>query len=201
MVPCSVYAQVQAWKKVRLVHTTRNTLPNPWTVPQVVDAVHANGSYIFLQLLAFGRATNLELLKAEDPTLELVGPSAISMSPSDPTPRPLKVEEIKTYVQRYAAAASKAVNGAEFDGVELHFARGCLPDQFLQDVSNKRTDEYGGSIENRTGFPLEIIETVTNSVGEDRVAFRVSPWSPWHGMRVRDPKPAFACLVSRAGVP
>jgi NADPH2 dehydrogenase len=111
--------------------------------------VHANGSYIFLQLWAFGRTTDVEMLKAEDPSFEFVGASAIPMSPSDPTPRPLRVDEIRNYVQWYAEAADRAVNQAGFDGVELHFANGYLPDQFLQDVSNQRTDEYGGSIENR----------------------------------------------------
>ena len=172
--------------------------PSDISVPQVADAVHANGSYIFLQLWAFGRTTNPELLKAENPSFELVGPSAIPMSPSHLAPRPLTVEEIKTYVQWYAVAADKAVNKAGFDGVELHFAGGYLPDQFLQDVSNKRTDEYGGSIENRARFPLEILETVTGTVGEDQVGFRVSPWNPWQGMRMEDPKPTFTYFVSQA---
>jgi len=163
-----------------------------------VDGVHANGSYIFLQLWALGRTTELELLKSEDPSFELVGPSDTPMSPSDPTPRPLTLEEIKTYVQWYAEAADKAVNKAGFDGIELHFANGYLPDQFLQDVSNQRTDRYGGSIENRARFPLEIIEAVANAVGEDRVGFRISPWNPWQGMRMEDPKPTFAYFVSQA---
>ena len=120
------------------------------------------------------------------------------MTPSDPTPRPLTIEEISTYVQWYAAAADKAVNQAGFDGVELHFANGYLPDQFLQDVTNQRTDKYGGSAENRARFPLEIMEAVVNTVGEDRVGFRISPWNPWQGMRMADPKPTFAYLVSEA---
>ena len=168
------------------------------SVPQVVDAVHANGSHIFLQLWAFGRATDVELLKAEDPNFEYVGASAIPTSSSSPIPRSLTVEEINTYVQWYATAADKAINKAGFDGVELHFANGYLPDQFLQDVSNQRTDKYGGSIENRARFPLEILEAVTSAVGEDRVGFRVSPWNTWQGMRMEDPKPTFAHFVSQA---
>jgi NADPH2 dehydrogenase len=168
------------------------------SVPQVVDAVHANGSHIFLQLWAFGRATDVELLKAEDPNFEYVGASAIPTSTSSPIPRPLTIEEINTYVRWYATAADKAVNKAGFDGVELHFANGYLPDQFLQDVSNQRTDKYGGSIENRARFPLEILEAVTNAVGEDRVGFRVSPWNTWQGMRMEDPKPTFTYFVSQA---
>ena len=168
------------------------------SVLQIADAVHANGSYIFLQLWAFGRAADVELLKAEDPNFEFVGASAIPISPADPTPRPLTVDEIKTYVQWYAKAADKAVNRAGFDGVELHFANGYLPDQFLQDVSNQRTDEYGGSIENRTRFPLEILEAVSKVVGEDRVGFRISPWNTWQGMRMENPEPTFAYFVSQA---
>ncbi|KAF9792530.1 hypothetical protein BJ322DRAFT_1103023 [Thelephora terrestris] len=172
-------AQVQAWKGI-------------------VDEVHAKDSYIFLQLWALGRASDVELLKAEDTSFDLVGASAIPISPSYQTPRPLTVEEIKSYVQWYADAADKAINQAGFDGVELHFANGYLPDQFLQDVSNQRTDEYGGSIENRTRFPLEIIEAVSKVVGEDRVGFRISPWSSFQGMGMKDPKPTFAHFVSKA---
>ena len=167
-------------------------------ISQVVDTVHANGSYIFLQLWAFGRATEVELLKSEDPSFEFVGASAIPIDSSYPTPRPLTVEEIKNYVQWHADAADRAVNKAGFDGVELHFANGYLPDQFLQDVSNQRTDEYGGSVENRARFPLEIIEAVSKAVGEDRVGFRVSPWNSWQGMKMEDPKPTFAYFVSQA---
>ena len=163
-----------------------------------MDGVHANGSYIFLQLWAFGRAADVELLKAENPNFEFVGASAIPISPSDPAPRPLTIDEIKTYVQWYADAADRAVNRAGFDGVELHFANGYLPDQFLQDVSNQRTDEYGGSIENRARFPLEIIEAVSKAVGEDRLAFRISPWNTWQGMRMENAKPTFAYFVSQA---
>ena len=145
-----------------------------------------------------GRATDIDSLKAENPDFDLVGPSDIPISPSDPTPRPLTTDEIKTYVQWYADAADKAVNKAGFDGVELLFAGGYLPDQFLQDVSNQRSDEYGGSIENRARFPLEIIEAVSNTVGQDRVGFRISPWNPLHGMRMGDPKPTFSYFVSQA---
>ena len=65
-------------------------------------------------------------------------------------------------------------------------------------TSNQRTDEYGGSVENRARFPLEIIEAVSKVVGEDRVGFRISPWNPWQGMRMANPRPTFAYLVSEA---
>ena len=119
------------------------------------------------------------------------------MSPSDLVPRPLTVEEIRTYAQWYVDAAEKAVNGAGFDGVELHYANGYLPDQFLQDISNNRTDEYGGPVENRARFPLEIIEAVANAVGEDRIGIRISPWNTWQGMKMEDPKPTFSYFVSQ----
>ena len=73
------------------------------------------------------------------------------------------------------------MNQAGFDGVMVHGSNGYLVDQFLQDVSNKRTDEYGGSVENRTRFALEILEAITKSIGEDRTAIRVSPWGSMYG--------------------
>ena len=121
------------------------------------------------------------------------------MSPSDSTPRSLTVEEVKAYVQWYATAADKAVNKAGFDGVELLFAGKYLPDQFLQDVSNQRTDEYGGSIENRARFPLEILEAATNAVGEDRVGFRISPWNHEDGRPETNPRSL--CLSGQRDVP
>lgn len=89
--------------------------------------------------------------------------------------------EIKEYVQLYATAASNAVHGAGFDGVEIHGANGYLVDQFLQDVSNKRTDQYGGSIENRSRFALEIADAIAQKVGADRTAIRLSPWGRFAG--------------------
>ncbi len=84
-------------------------------------------------------------------------------------------------MQLFATAASNAVHGAGFDGVELHNANGYLPDQFLQDVTNKRTDEYGGSIENRSRFTLEILSAITKEIGQDRTGIRLSPWGRFQG--------------------
>lgn len=81
----------------------------------------------------------------------------------------------------YATAASNAVNLAGFDGVEIHAVNGYLIDQFIQDVCNKRTDEYGGSTENRCRFALEILEAVTKAVGQSRTAIRFSPWGDYLG--------------------
>ena len=74
---------------------------------------------------------------------------------------------------------------AGFDGVELHSANGYLIDQFLQDVSNNRTDEYGGSIENRARFALEVMDAITAAVGQSKSALRLSPWSTYQGPSVR----------------
>lgn len=89
--------------------------------------------------------------------------------------------EIEEYVQWYATAAQNAVHKAGFDGVEITAANGYLIDQFLQDVSNQRTDEYGGPIEHRARFALEVVEAVTAAIGQTKTAIRVSPWSVWQG--------------------
>ncbi|KAF8987379.1 hypothetical protein BDQ17DRAFT_1402299 [Cyathus striatus] len=85
---------------------------------------------------------------------------------------------------------------AGFDGVEIHGANGCLVDQFLQDVTNQRTDAYGGSIENRSRFALEIVGAVSKAIGADRVGIRLAPWSTFQEMRMKDPIPQFAHFVS-----
>ena len=89
--------------------------------------------------------------------------------------------EIKEYVQSYATAAANAVHGAGFDGVEIHGANGYLIDQFLQDVTNKRTDKYGGSVENRARFALEVVHAIVEKVGAEKVGIRLSPWSAFMG--------------------
>jgi NADPH2 dehydrogenase len=91
------------------------------------------------------------------------------------------VEEIGEYVQLFAKAARNAVLGAGFDGVEIHAANGYLPDQFLQTNTNQRTDSYGGSVENRARFALEVTEAVVNAVGANKVGIRLSPWSTFQG--------------------
>lgn len=94
---------------------------------------------------------------------------------------PSRCAEIKDYVGWYAAAAANAVQGAGFDGVEIHGANGYLLDQFLQDVSNTRTDAYGGSIENRARFTLEVVDAVAAAVGESKTAIRLAPWGRYQG--------------------
>ncbi|KAF7798996.1 hypothetical protein EIP86_010226 [Pleurotus ostreatoroseus] len=169
--------QIKAWKKI-------------------VDAVHAKGSYIFVQLWALGRTANHDDLKAEELNLTYVAPSAIQLTDRPFPPRALTVNEIKEYQRSYVAAAENAIR-AGFDGVELHSANGYLPDQFLQDVSNKRVDEYGGSIENRARFSLEILEGIVNAIGAEKTGIRLSPWSEFNDMRMENPKPTFTYLVNK----
>ncbi|KAF9462814.1 hypothetical protein BDZ94DRAFT_1260391 [Collybia nuda] len=178
-----------------------HNIPGIWSQEQVsawkevVDGVHANGSYIFLQLWALGRTSFPDELKADDPSFDLVGPSAIPVDSQKSIPRPLTIPEIEEYVQLYGQAAKNA-SEAGFDGVEIHGANGYLVDQFLQDVTNQRTDAYGGSIENRSRFGLEVIDAVVKAVGAGRTGIRLSPWSPFQGMRMEDPVPQFSHFVT-----
>ena len=150
---------------------------------KVTDVVHANGSYIYLQLWALGRAADPAVLKREG-GFDLVAPSPIPLGNGGEgeqvVPRELTVAELREYVQLYSKAASNAVE-AGFDGVEIHAANGYLLDQFLQSVSNERTDEYGGSVDNRVRFPMEVINAVVEAIGAERTALRISPWSKFQG--------------------
>ena len=147
---------------------------------KVTSVVHENKSFIFNQLWVLGRAADPEVLREKD--LPYVAPSPIAMpGGSGEVPRELTIEEIKEFVQIYVQAAKNAVFKAGFDGVEIHGANGYLFDQFLQDVSNTRSDEYGGSIENRSRFALEVADAVVDAVGPERVGVRISPWSAYQG--------------------
>ncbi|KAJ7141770.1 hypothetical protein C8R43DRAFT_1238404 [Mycena crocata] len=163
---------------------------------QITDSVHAAWSHFFLQLWAIGRAANPKHLRKEDSSFPYVSASDVKMKSSKDTPRPLTVTEIHEYVDLYAQAARNALR-AGFDGVEIHAANGYLIDQFTQDVSNKRTGEYGGSIENRARFALQVVDAVTTAVGADRTGLRLSPWSAFQEMGMADPKPTFTHLVSQ----
>ncbi|PBK86334.1 FMN-linked oxidoreductase [Armillaria gallica] len=162
-------------------------IPGIWSQEQIdawkeiTDAVHAKGSFIFAQLWAQGRAANISDLKDEDPSLELVAPSAIKLSHTAETPRPLTLDDIHEYPKLFAQAAANAVFKAGFDGVEIHGVNGFLVDQSIQDVSN------------------QLIDAVVDAVGARRTAFRVSPWNTWQGMRMEDPIPAFSYLVKEIG--
>ncbi len=153
----------------------------------VVDGVHAEGSKIFLQLWFGGRASHSQLLNGELP----VAPSAIRMNgegvhtesgklPHE-TPRALETEEIPDIVASYATAASRA-RDAGFDGVEVHSANGYLLDQFLQSKTNKRTDAYGGGLENRFRLLREILESIQEFYPPDRIGVRLSPNGVYNDM-------------------
>ncbi|KAF9462815.1 hypothetical protein BDZ94DRAFT_1322297 [Collybia nuda] len=178
-----------------------HNIPGIWTKDQIsawkeiTDGVHANGSYIFLQMWALGRTAIPEQLKSDDPSLDFVAPSAIPMDSNSPTPRSLTIPEIEEYVQLYGQAAKNAIE-AGFDGVEIHAANGYLIDEFLQDVSNQRTDAYGGSIENRSRFGLEVVSSVVKAVGAKRTGIRLSPWSPYQGMKMENPVPQFSHFIT-----
>lgn len=103
-------------------------------------------------------------------------------------------QEIIAAVGDYAAAAENAVR-AGFDGVEIHGANGYLVDQFIQDTFNNRTDNWGGTIPNRSRFALDVTRAVTKAVGNDKTAIRLSPWSKFQDMRMEDPIPQFSHLI------
>jgi len=160
----------------------------------VTDAVHEKGSFIYLQLWALGRASDPTTLKKE------LGEKGVVKSASDipfeggATPTPLTEAEIQEYIGWYAQAAKNAV-AAGFDGVEIHGANGYLIDQFIQDVSNTRTDAWGGSIEKRAKFAIEVTKAVVSAVGAERTGIRLSPFSKFQGMRMQDPVPQFSYLA------
>jgi N-ethylmaleimide reductase len=162
----------------------------------VTDAVHAEGGRIFAQLWHVGRVSHPSFHGGELP----VAPSAVGferqgltyagMQPYV-TPRALETDEIAGVVQQFANGARRAYE-AGFDGVELHGANGYLIDQFLRDGSNRRTDRYGGSLNNRVRFLLEVTQAVVGVWGGDRVGVRLSPRVPNNGMWDSDPAATFS---------
>ncbi|KAJ7359112.1 hypothetical protein DFH08DRAFT_403618 [Mycena albidolilacea] len=163
---------------------------------KITDAVHAKGSYIYVQLWALGRGAEVAVLAEEGQPDAYVSASNVPIT-GQPAPRALAVEEIREYVELWATAASNAVHKAGFDGVEIHAANGYLLDQFLHDRSNIRTDAYGGSVENRTRFPLEVVEAVVGAIGQKKTALRISPWGTFQDMHFDHPKPTYAHLVTQ----
>lgn len=169
-----------------------------WT--EVTKAVHAAGGRIFAQLWHTGRVGHSLVKGGELP----VAPSAIriegqkhftSQGPQDyETPRALETSEVKAVVEDYRTAAKNAL-AAGFDGVELHGAFGYLPNQFLVDGANKRTDAYGGSIENRCRFVVEVMQALVDVWGPGRAAIKLSPSIPYNGMIDSDPTALFTHLI------
>ncbi len=162
-------AQVQGWQKV-------------------TEAVHAEGGKIFAQLMNTGRVAHAVHM---DEGAEVLAPSALAASgqiytdtlgmQDHPTPREFTTEEVKATIQEFVQAAKNAIE-AGFDGVELHGANGYLIEQFLRPTSNQRTDEYGGSVENRARFALETAEAVAAAIGAEKTGIRLSPYGVFNDM-------------------
>ncbi|SMY19822.1 unnamed protein product [Zymoseptoria tritici ST99CH_1A5] len=182
-------------------HSGYPNVPGIWSLEQiaswkpVVESVHKAGSYIYLQLWALGRTANGDFKKSQN-TGDVLAPSAIPLAKDGPAPRAMTEEEIQQAIKDFAQAAKNAIE-AGFDGVELHGANGYLIDQFFQDVTNSRTDKWGGSIENRARFGLEATKAVVEAVGAQRTAIRLSPFSDFQGMRMSDPVPTFKYIVEQ----
>lgn len=145
---------------------------------QVTDAVHAKGGKIFVQLWHTGRVAHPHFFNGGD----VLAPSAEKLDGTVPrmrdleylTPKPATVDELEQLTADFAQAAANAID-AGFDGVELHGANGYLLDQFLHFDTNKRVDEYGESPENMSRFPLAVVDAVSERIGAERTALRVSP--------------------------
>ena len=165
-------AQIEAWKLT-------------------TDAVHANGGRIFMQIWHAGRAAHPDI----NDGARTVSSSATAIDGEIHTPagkvphavpHALTAGEIRTIVAAFTQAAKNAI-AAGFDGVEVHGANGYLIDQFLRDGANKRTDAYGGSIENRARFLFEVLTALTEAIGADRVGLRLSPLNSFNSMIDSDP--------------
>ena len=173
--------QIQAWKKV-------------------TATVHENGGVIYAQLWHTGRVGHSLVKNGEIP----VAPSAVPIQGQKhftmeglkdyETPRALTLDEIKQIIQEYKQAALNAIE-AGFDGVELHSAFGYLPNQFLADSSNQRTDQYGGNIENKNRFVLEAMQEMVAALGPDKVAVRLSPTNLYNGIVHQNPIEQFTHLI------
>jgi N-ethylmaleimide reductase len=177
-------AQVAGWKKV-------------------TSAVHAAGGRIFAQLWHVGRVSHTSL---QPNGAAPVGPSAITADTKvyietgfaqASEPRALETSEIARLVEDFRIAAENAKK-AGFDGVELHGANGYLIDQFLRDGSNKRTDAYGGSIENRTRLLAEVLAALTSVWPAKQVGVRFSPFSKFGDISDSDPMATFTAAITRA---
>ncbi|KEF58500.1 uncharacterized protein A1O9_06426 [Exophiala aquamarina CBS 119918] len=167
---------------------------------RVTNAVHAKGGFIFCQLWHVGRATVPSFLDGKDcvssSNIPISGKALDGTEYAATPPRPMTVQEIQETVAEYAAAAKRAIE-AGFDGVEIHGANGYLLDQFLHDNVNVRDDAYGGSIEKRSRFVLEVIEAVTKAVGAEKTGIRLSPYNYFQDTRDSNPNAHWAYLCEQ----
>ena len=177
-------AQVEGWKKV-------------------TDAVHAKDGLIVSQLWHVGRVSHPDLLNGETPvsasTVQQAGHVSL-LRPKRPyvLPRALEIFEIHAITDQFKQAAIRAKE-AGFDGVELHAANGYLIDQFLQTKTNLREDEYGGSVENRARFLLEVVDALIEVWGAGRVGVHLAPRGDEHDMGDHDPRETFGYAMEQLG--
>jgi 2,4-dienoyl-CoA reductase-like NADH-dependent reductase (Old Yellow Enzyme family) len=184
-------------------------VPGLWSAEQteawkpITAAIHNAGGRIFAQIWHVGRISDPEFLNGQLP----VAPSAIAATGNVsllrpqrayPTPRALELSEVKGIIEAFRRGAQNA-HTAGFDGVELHGANGYLLDQFLQDGSNHRTDEYGGPIENRARLHLECAEAAISVFGPGRVGLHLAPRSDEHGISDSNPAATFTYLARELG--
>ncbi|KAL5778766.1 hypothetical protein ACOSQ2_009503 [Xanthoceras sorbifolium] len=174
--------------------------PGIWTKEQVeawkpiVDAVHAKGGIFFCQIWHVGRVSNqgfqpngqAPISCTDKPLTPQLRSNGIDVAQFTP-PRRLRTDEIPQIVNDFRVAARNAIE-AGFDGVEIHGAHGYLIDQFMKDQVNDRTDQYGGSLENRCRFALEIVEAIANEIGAHRLGIRLSPFADFMESGDSNPK-------------
>ena len=173
---------------------------------KVTDDVHAAGGRIVTQLWHVGRVSHHSLqpgggkpvspsaIQAKSKTY-LVNPDGTGSFTETSEPRALELSEIPGILDDFRRAAKAAVEEAGFDGVEIHGANGYLVDQFLRSSSNQRTDQYGGSIENRARFLFEVVDAVTEGAGKGRVGIRLSPVTPANDVSDPEPQALFEHVV------
>jgi len=169
----------------------------------VTDAVHAKDGLIVAQLWHVGRVSHPDLLKGETPVSASAVQQAGHVSLLRPkreyvVPRPLEISEIQAITEQYKQSAIRA-KAAGFDGVELHAANGYLIDQFLQTSTNKRTDLYGGSVENRARFLLEVVDALIEVWGAGRVGVHLAPRGDEHDMGDANAKETFGYVMEELG--
>ncbi len=169
---------------------------------KVAQKVHENRGRIFVQLWHMGSTVHPDFLEGELP----VSSSAVKQQGSLLTPngrdrefvvpQALSTSQIADTVQMFAKAARRAID-AGLDGVEIHGANGFLVDQFTRDGVNQREDEYGGSIDNRLRFMMEVVEAVCHEIGSGKVGIRISPTNKVWGIKDSNPKATFTRAVTR----
>lgn len=169
---------------------------------QVTDAVHARGGRIFMQLMHCGRISHPSLLPngAQPQAPSAIKPAGQTWTATGledfVTPHALSVVEIAAVIEGYRQAARLAIE-AGFDGVEVHAASGYLPEQFLSTGSNQRTDEYGGSVENRVRFVLDVLAAISTEISGDRVGLKISPEMNFNDIVDANPQETYTYLVEQ----